>query len=63
MIPQTPGVLRARIAVREQLLRQAHPESNEYWRLQRDIADLERALYKMERGRVCATLVDAAGKD
>lgn len=51
-LPDTPGMLRARIAVRLEFLRQAHPDSAEYWRLQRDLADLERRLYALERGLV-----------
>lgn len=44
VIPETIGVLRARIDVLEQLLRQAHPESQEAWRLHQRIAGLDRAL-------------------
>lgn len=47
-IPVTPGTLRARIDVRKQLLPQCYPDSDEYWRIQRTIADLERQLAKME---------------
>lgn len=51
-LPSTPGMLRARIAVRHEFLRQAHPDSAEYWRLQRDLAALERELFDLERGLV-----------
>ena len=47
-LPNTPGMLRARIAVRLEFLRQCHPDSAEWWRLQRDLADLERRLYALE---------------
>lgn len=47
--PETPGMLRARIAVRLELARQAHPESNEYMRLMQQTAQLERQLYDMEQ--------------
>lgn len=43
------GVLRARIAVRLELARQAHPESQEYMRLQQQIAELEREVYEREK--------------
>jgi len=47
-LPETPAMLRARIAVRLEFLRQAHPNSAEWWRLQCDLADLERRLYALE---------------
>jgi hypothetical protein len=47
-LPQTPGMIRALIAVRLEIARQCHPESMEHWRLQQSIADLERRLYAME---------------
>lgn len=47
--PDTPGVLRARISVRLELSRQAHPESHEYMRLMQQTANLERQLYDMEQ--------------
>jgi len=47
--PDTPGMLRARIAVRLELARQAHPESHEYMRLMQQTAQLERQLYDMEQ--------------
>lgn len=45
----TLAVLRARIAVRLELTRQAHPESQEYMRLQQQIAELEREVYEREK--------------
>ena len=45
----TLGVLRARIAVRLELASQAHPESQEYMRLQQQIAELEREVYEREK--------------
>jgi hypothetical protein len=51
-LPSTPGMLRARIAVRHEFLRQCHPESAEHWRLQRSLAALERELFDLERGLV-----------
>lgn len=48
-LQSTPGMLRARIAVRLEFLRQCHPDSEEYWRLQRGIADLERQLYALDK--------------
>jgi hypothetical protein len=45
----TLAVLRARIAVRLELARQAHPESQEYMRLQQQIAELEREVYEREK--------------
>lgn len=45
----TLAVLRARIAVRLELARQAHPESQEYMRLQQQIAQLEREVYEREK--------------
>lgn len=47
-LPETPGMLRARIAVRLELSRQAHPESTEYWRIMQQVAELERRLHDME---------------
>lgn len=47
-LPETPGMIRALIAVRLEIARQAHPDSTEYWRLQQGIADLERKLHAME---------------
>lgn len=51
-LPSTPGMLRARIAIRHEFLRQCHPDSAEWWRLQRDLAALERELSDLERGLV-----------
>jgi hypothetical protein len=45
----TLAVLRARIAVRLELARQAHPESHEYLRLHQQIAELEREVYEREK--------------
>jgi hypothetical protein len=47
-LPETPGMIRALIAVRLELARQAHPDSMEWWKLQQGIAELERRLYAME---------------
>lgn len=47
--PDTPGMLRARIAVRLEIAKQAHPESHEYMRLMQQTAQLERQLYDMEQ--------------
>lgn len=47
-IPETIGVLRARIDVLEQLLRQVHPESQEAWRLHQRLALLGRQLAEKE---------------
>ena len=47
-LPETPGMIRALIAVRLEIARQAHPDSTEFWRLQQGIADLERRLHAME---------------
>jgi len=44
VIPETIGVLRARIDVLEQLLRQTWPDSQEAWRLHQQLADLGRKL-------------------
>lgn len=43
-----PGMLRARIAVKEQFLRQAHPNSQEWWRINQQIAELENSLVEVE---------------
>lgn len=47
-IPQTPGVLRARIALRVELARDLDPESIGYLLAHQRIAELERELQKME---------------
>jgi hypothetical protein len=45
---KTPGMLRARIDVKEQFLKQTHPSSSEAWRLHQQIAELSRDLYEVE---------------
>jgi hypothetical protein len=47
-LAKTPGMLRARIDVKEQMLKQAHPLSDEAWRLHQQIADLSRDLHRAE---------------
>lgn len=47
-IKQTPGVLRARIALRVELARDLDPESIGYLLAHQRIAELERELQKME---------------
>jgi hypothetical protein len=42
VIPETIGVLRARIEVLEQLLRQVHPESQEAFRIHQKLAQMGR---------------------
>lgn len=49
-LPRTPGMLRAQIAVRQDMLRQCHPEGQEAWRLNQQLADLERELHELESG-------------
>jgi hypothetical protein len=44
----TPGVIRARIAARQEALREAAPDSWIWWHLNRTIADLERECAAME---------------
>ena len=46
--PTTPGTLRARIIVLNQLLGQCRPDSEEAWRINQRIAYLERELHEME---------------
>jgi hypothetical protein len=46
--PSTPGILRAKIAARQDMLRQCHPDSQEAWRLNQQLADLERELHGLE---------------
>ena len=43
-----PGMLRARIAVKQQFLQQAHPDSKEWWRVNQQLAELERSLHEVE---------------
>jgi hypothetical protein len=47
-LAKTPGMLRARIDVKEQFLKQTHPLSSEAWRLHQQIAELSRDLYEVE---------------
>jgi hypothetical protein len=48
--PSTPGIVRAKIAARQDMLRQCHPDSQEAWRLNQQLADLERELHELESG-------------
>jgi hypothetical protein len=50
-IPQTPGVLRARIALRVELARDLDPETLDYLLAHQRIAELERELAKLEGHR------------
>lgn len=50
-IPQTPGVLRSRIALRVELARDLNPETLDYLLAHQRIAELERELAKLEGGR------------
>ena len=50
-IPQTPGVLRARIQLRVELARDLNPDSIGYLLAHQRIADLERELAKLEGNR------------
>ena len=50
-IPQTPGVLRARIALRVELARDLNPDSIGYLLAHQRIADLERQLAALEGHR------------
>ncbi len=50
-IPQTPGVLRARIALRVELARDLDPESIGYLLAHQRIAELERQLAALEGNR------------
>jgi hypothetical protein len=50
-IPQTPGVLRARIALRVELARDLDPHSLDYLLAHQRIAELERDLAKLEGNR------------
>ena len=50
-IPQTPGVLRARIALRVELARDLNPHSLDYLLAHQRIAELERELAKLEGSR------------
>lgn len=50
-IPQTPGVLRARIQLRVELARDLNPDSIGYLLAHQRIADLERQLAALEGRR------------
>lgn len=50
-IPQTPGVLRARIALRVELARDLNPETLDYLLAHQRIAELERQLAALEGNR------------
>jgi hypothetical protein len=50
-IPQTPGVLRSRIALRVELARDLDPHSLDYLLAHQRIAELERELAKLEGHR------------
>ena len=50
-IPQTPGVLRSRIALRVELARDLNPETLDYLLAHQRIAELERELAKLEGRR------------
>ncbi len=50
-IPQTPGVLRARIQLRVELARDLNPDSIGYLLAHQRIADLERQLAALEGHR------------
>ena len=50
-IPQTPGVLRSRIALRVELARDLNPDSIGYLLAHQRIAELERELAKLEGNR------------
>lgn len=50
-IPQTPGVLRSRIALRVELARDLNPETLDYLLAHQRIAELERELAKLEGNR------------
>jgi hypothetical protein len=50
-IPQTPGVLRARIQLRVELARDLNPETLDYLLAHQRIAELERQLAALEGNR------------
>lgn len=50
-IQQTPGTLRARIALRVELARDLNPETLDYLLAHQRIAELERELAKLEGSR------------
>lgn len=47
--PLTPGQARSLIAVKKEMANQCHSDSQEFWRLQQQIAELERLENDMER--------------
>lgn len=47
-LKQTPGQLRARISILADALKDARPDSAAYWRMQQQIAALERVLHGKE---------------
>lgn len=48
-IPETLASLVGAIAVRKQFIASCYSDSDEYWRCQRDLADLERRWSEAER--------------
>ena len=48
-LPLTPGQARSLIAVKKEMANQCHSDSHEFWRLQQQIAELERLENDMER--------------
>ena len=50
-IPQTPGVLRARIQLRVELARDLNPKTLDYLLAHQRIAELERELAQLEGNR------------
>lgn len=43
-----PGMLRARIEIKKQFLDQCHPASQEWWRVNQQLAELEQSLHEVE---------------
>ena len=48
-IPETLGVLLGAMEIRRSFIKQAYGDSEEYWRCQRDLADLERRWAEAEQ--------------
>lgn len=48
-LPETLGSLIGAMAVRKQFIASCYSDSDEYWRCQRDLADLERRWAEAER--------------
>jgi len=48
-IPETLRVLLGAIDIRHQFIKQAHPDTREYWECQRDLANLERRFEEAEK--------------